>query len=100
MSISIFSTGMELPHPPFFNFLFTFLFSIKALYYFISLFNMLMSVYPYNLMVTTACMSLVLALDYYYPYRKLKKGGWGNSMPVLNIEIDIPQDITDNYRIV
>ena len=58
---------MELPHPPFFNFLFTFLFSIKALYYFISLFNMLMSVYPYNLMVTTACMSLVLALDYYYP---------------------------------
>ena len=26
-----------------------------------------MSVYPYNLMVTTACMSLVLALDYYYP---------------------------------
>jgi len=28
---------------------------------------MLMSVYPYNRMVTTACMSLVLALDYYYP---------------------------------
>ena len=48
-------------HPPFSNFLFTNLFSIKFLYFFIisslfPYFNLFVSIYSYNLMLTSNCM--------------------------------------------